>query len=88
MISIEITPETLDSIYNEIMTSPDERARKKCLVIYLKGMGLSHSDIYSKRSSFSVASLRFGFLKGATTRVAPTTMPVERKTEGCPIPII
>jgi transposase len=45
MINIEITSEALDSIYNEIMTSPDERARKKLMVIYLKGLGLSHKDI-------------------------------------------
>ena len=45
MISIEFTPEILDSLYNYIMTCPDERARKKCLVLYLKGMGLSHKEI-------------------------------------------
>lgn len=45
MISIEFTQKTLDSLYNYIMTCPDERARKKCLVLYLKGMGLSHKEI-------------------------------------------
>lgn len=45
MINIEITKEALDSIYHEMMTSPSVRARKKLMVIYLKGMGMSHQDI-------------------------------------------
>ncbi len=45
MITIELTPETLDSLYNIIMTSPNERYRKKSLVLYLKGMGLEHKEI-------------------------------------------
>jgi len=45
MISIELTQEALDILYNYIMTCTNERDRKKGLVIYLKGMGLSHIDI-------------------------------------------
>jgi len=45
LISIELTQETLDSLYHFIMTSPNERIRKKCLVLYLKGLGLEHKEI-------------------------------------------
>jgi transposase len=45
MISIELDQEAQDILYNYIMTCTNERLGKKCLVIYLKGMGLSHKEI-------------------------------------------
>ena len=47
MISIELTAEPLDALYKEMMSNPSERSRKKCMVLYLKGLEYSHIEIAS-----------------------------------------
>lgn len=45
MISIKFTQEILDTLYNYMMTCPEERTRKKCMVLYLIGQDVLHKEI-------------------------------------------
>ena len=45
MLAIEIKSEDLDTLHNEIMSNLYPRARPKCMVVYLKGMGYLHTEI-------------------------------------------
>ena len=45
MVSIELTTEALDALYTEMMSNSSERSRRKCMVLYLKGLGYSHIKI-------------------------------------------
>lgn len=45
MITLELTEEQLDELYKEASGNPNERARKKCWVVYLRGKGFAHREI-------------------------------------------
>ena len=45
MIRIELSKEQLDELYKEATENSSARARKKCLVVYLKGNGYQHREV-------------------------------------------
>ncbi len=42
---LKLTPQKLDELHEEMTSNPEPRARKRCLVLYLRAKGLSRSEV-------------------------------------------
>jgi transposase len=45
MITLELSKQQLDELFDEALSNADQKVRKKCLIVYLRALGYSRHDI-------------------------------------------